>query len=276
MLKRILVPLDPSEYSTNAVRYASYIAQKQNAITTGMVIYDIPGIEKSIGSYPTGGLYWAEKLEDAKKEKAKEEINILLNKFKIYCEKENVKYSETEVQGTPSKMILEEAKFYDLLVLGHKTFFHFESQESEGDSLEKILHYSITPILTVPKKFTPIKNVLIAFDGSHTATRALKRFAHLTVAKDFNIKIIMGDTNLEEGNYILQKAADYLKVYGITNVSTEWTPEKIIDIIEEKYKNWADLFVTGMHSKKGLVYFLVGSLPKYLINKIHKPVFIGQ
>ena len=276
MLKRILVPLDPSEYSTNAVKYATYIAKKQNAETTGMVIYDIPGIEKSIGSYPTGGLYWAEKLEDAKKEKAKEEIDFLLNKFKEYCRKEEVQFSETEVQGTPSKMILEEAKFYDLLVLGQKTFFHFESQESEGDSLEKILHYSITPILTVPEKFNPIKNVLVAYDGSHTATRALKRFAHLTIAKDFNIKIIMGETNLEEGNYILQKAKDYLNAYGITNVSTEWTPEKIIDIIEEKYKNWADLFVTGMHSKKGLIYFLVGSLPKYLINNIHKPVFIGQ
>jgi len=276
MIRKILVPLDPSMYSDNSVNYASYIANKQNATVTGMVVYDIPGIEKSIGSYPIGGLYWAEKLEDAKKEKAKEEIFHLLNKFKNYCKKENVKFSETDVQGSPSKMVLQEGLFYDLIVIGQKTFFHFETQNEPGDSLEKILSHSITPILAVPKKFKAIQNVLIAFDGSLPAARALKRFAHLAIAKDFNIKLVMGDTNLEKGEITLNKAADYLREFGINKVSTEWSPEKIIDIIESKYKKWTDLYVTGMHSKSGILDFFVGSLPKYLLKESGVPVFIGQ
>ncbi len=276
MIKRILVPLDPSLYTDSAIKYASYIAKKQKAKVTGMVIYDIPGIEKSIGSYPTGGLYWAEKLEDAKKEKAKEEIFHLLNKFKIICQNENVKFSETDLQGTPSKMILQEGLFYDLIVIGQKTFFHFETQNGPGDSLEKILNHSITPILAVPKTYKPIKNVLIAFDGSLPATRALRRFAHLAIAKDFNIKLVMGDTNLDEGENTLNKAADYLREFDINKISIEWSPEKIIDIIESKHKEWADLFVTGMHSKNGIFDFLVGSLPKYLLKEVNAPIFIGQ
>lgn len=75
---------------------------RQNATITGLVIYDIPGIEKSIGSYPTGGLYWVEKLEESKKEEAKKKIYDLLKDFKNHCSKEKVNYNEAEEQGSPS------------------------------------------------------------------------------------------------------------------------------------------------------------------------------
>jgi len=276
MIKKILVPLDPSPYAASAVKYAGYIAERQNATVTGMVTYDIPGIEKSIGSYPTGGMYWAEKLEESRMEEAKQKIYQMLDDFKASCKKENIKWQEAEVQGIPSKMILAEGMFYDLIVVGQKTFYHFETQNEPGDSLEKILDHSITPILAVPEKFKPIKNVLIAFDGSLPATRALKRFAHLAMVNDFEIKLLMAKTDLKTGEYYLNKAENYLKDYGVTRITKEWSPEEVIDIVDEKYLDWADLFVTGMHSKKGLLDFFVGSLPKYLLKKSNVPVLIGQ
>lgn len=40
--------------------------------------------------------------------------------------------------------------------------------------------------------------------------------------------------------------------------------------------DWTDLFVIGMHSKKGSLNFLIGSLPKYLLKESKVPVLIGQ
>ena len=145
-----------------------------------------------------------------------------------------------------------------------------------GDSLEKILAHSISPILAVPETYKPIHNVLIAFDGSLPAARALKRFAYLAAPNDFEIQLLMAKTDLHTGNYYLDRAESYLSEYGIENIRKEWTPEVIIDVVDKKYMDWADLVVSGMHSKKGILDFLVGSLPKHLIREAKVPIFIGQ
>ena len=90
MIKRILVPLDPSPYSKSALNLACIIAKVYDAELTGLVILDIPGIEDSIGPVPIGGLYYAEKLEKEKKEEAQKRIDGLLKNFKKKCEKETV------------------------------------------------------------------------------------------------------------------------------------------------------------------------------------------
>ncbi len=66
MIRRILIPLDPSPYSESALQLACIIAKEYDAEVTGLVILDIPGIEDSIGPVPIGGIHLAEKLEKEK------------------------------------------------------------------------------------------------------------------------------------------------------------------------------------------------------------------
>lgn len=191
MLRRILTPLDPSDYAKSALQYALYIAKRQeNAEITGSVVLDLEDIVKSIGPVAAGALYWAEHLEKHKLEEAKIRIEQLLEMFKDVCSKENVPYNTAETQGNPAKQILFESMFYDLVVLGLRTFYHFETKPDSGDSLDKILDHTITPILAVPESFRPIKTVLIAFDGSPLAAKALQRFAHLALSGDFEFLIL--------------------------------------------------------------------------------------
>ena len=46
--------------------------------------------------------------------------------------------------------------------------------------------------------------------------------------------------------------------------------------MEEKYLPWADLVVLGVHSKKGLLDFMLGSLSRHLIKVGEKPLLFGQ
>ena len=46
VIKRILIPLDPSPYSKSALNLACIIAKVYNDELTGLVILDIPGIEE--------------------------------------------------------------------------------------------------------------------------------------------------------------------------------------------------------------------------------------
>lgn len=282
MIRRILLPLDPSPYSDAALDFACLIAKVYNAEITGLVILDIPGIQDSIGPIPIGGIHLAEKLEAEKREEAKIRIDGLLTKFREKCEKNGVKHKEAKRQGSPSDQILIESIYYDLVFIGLRTYFHFETSEKFGRSLDKLIKESITPIYGVPEKlpFSSVPDrkirILIAFDGSPLAARALHRFAQLVDPNLYELTLLNSSDNREEGELILTYAEEYLNSHDIFDIKKVWVNENIKDVIENNYYDSMDGFVVGAHAREGIFDFLVGSLTKFLVKSAKKPVFIGQ
>jgi nucleotide-binding universal stress UspA family protein len=282
VIRRILIPLDPSPYSESAVNLGCIIAKVYNAEVTGLVVLDIPGIKDSIGPVPIGGIHLAEKLEKEKKEEARQRIEKLLNKFRTKCESEGVLHQEAERQGSPSDQILDESMYYDLLIIGLRTYFHFETSEKYGSSLDKLLKQSITPIYGVPENLELLEKpdrklrVLIAFDGSPLAARAMQRFSLMINPELYEITLLNSSDKKEQGEEILIRAEEYLNSHNINNIHKVWTNDNIIEVIKNKYYDDMDGFVVGAHSREGIFDFLVGSLTKFLVKSAKKPIFIGQ
>ena len=282
MIRRILIPLDPSPYAESALHLGCIIAKEYSAEVTGLVILDIPGIEESIGPIPIGGIHLAEKLETAKKEEARKRIDDLIVKFKNKCVKEGVSYREAQRQGSPSTQILNESIYYDLLIIGLRTYFNFETSEKYGKSLDQLLKQSITPIYGVPENLHLIQKpdrkirVLIAFDGSPLAARAMQRFSLMVTPDLYEITLLNSSNEREEGEDVLARAEEYLNAHNIHDIEKIWISDHIIDAIKNDYYDKMDGFVVGAHSREGIFDFLVGSLTKYLVKSAKKPVFIGQ
>ena len=68
------------------------------------------------------------------------------------CKKEGIRHREAERQGSPSTQILNESLYYDLIMVGLKSYFHFETSEKYGRSLDQLLKESVTPIYGIPEK----------------------------------------------------------------------------------------------------------------------------
>lgn len=287
MLKRILIPLDNSQYSANALEEACNLAKYHDAEITGIVVLDTPGISSRIGPMPLGGSHYAKELEKSIRERADKHIFELLDKFEVYCNSKGVRCRKAPSQGLPSNKILQKSLFYDLLIIGMKTFFNYGFQEEEGESFEEILAQSITPIIAVPKEYIlprpydkglPL-NALIAFDGSLESCRAMQRFAQLTYSfteLQDNVHILMSNENIETAQHYLDKVEAYLLAHGILNITKIATDKNVIKIIDEKYLKWAHYVVLGAHPKKGIFDFISGSLTRYLIKEAKVPIFIGQ
>ncbi|MCB0747078.1 MAG: universal stress protein [Ignavibacteriae bacterium] len=281
MIKRILIPLDTSPFTTTALEMACTIARINDAELTGIVVLDLPGILKSTGPIPIGGYRYAEKERDFKEKEAKERKQFLLTMFREKCEMEGIKYSKLKHQGTPSEKIISESIYYDTVIMGMRTHYQFATSDEPGDTLDKILDFSITPIIAVPKEYSfsssleKKQKVLIPYNGSLPAARALHRFAQLSIL-DVEVKILMSDKNKDNAEYHLEEATQYLNAHSIFDIKKEWISEDIINAVEKKYLDWADFVVVGAHSKKGLANFMVGSLTKHLIKIAKKPVLIGQ
>lgn len=280
MLRRILIPFDPSPFSAAALDYGCFLAKRYNAEITGVVVLDIPGIERSIGPVPLGGLYYADMLEEKKKKVAHEHIQALLETFKEKCLREGVVHRESELQGAPSKQILQTSIFYDLVITGLQTFYHFETKDKSGDSLEHILSQTVTPVLAVPENYLPVekRNVLIAFNGSLPAVRSLHSLAYFMNSTTFEteITLLMSETDPQSAKFYMDGAEAYLKAHSFNNIIKEWTDEDIIDVIKDKYLEETDLVVLGVHSKRGMFDFMLGSLSKFLIRESNRPLLFGQ
>ncbi len=280
MIKRVLVPLDPSPFTQTAIDLACALAGAHDAEITGLVVLDIPGIEKSIGPVPIGGMHFAEHLEKTKVKEANQRIRNLLASFAAKCDRAGLAHVEAQRQGEPSKRIIDESMFYDLVVMGLRTFFHFETQENPGNSLEEVLDHTVTPICGVPEKMSlpslPEEKLrcLLAFDGSLPAARALQRFAQLAVPSLTEATVLISHDDKDAASYYLDGAEDYLRRRSFKAVEKRWTPKKIEEVMDEEYLNWAHLIFVGASSTKGLLEFMMGSLTRHLVETARKPVII--
>lgn len=282
MLKRILLPLDPSEYSAQATKLACNIALHHDAEVTGMVVLDVPGIESSIGPIPARAAFYAKELEKARIQDADARIKKLLDEFKATCDSFKVKHSEAYLQGVPSDMIVEESKYFDLLIMGKRTFFHFETQDDEGDSFAKVLDSSSTPIIAVPKEFDGTNfiqedtKVLISVDGKRSSTRALHAFAYLMRDGIFEVNLLIANEDDYYCDSVLQKSTAFLKSQGFENIIAHKTKKNIVEYVDNNFLGKVDLFVIGEHNKNTFADFFVGSYSKYLIENSKNLILIGQ
>lgn len=278
MLRRILVPLDLSPYSQQATLRACELAKSHRSQVTGLTVLDTPEIDAPIVPFYTALVKDSLAKAAERRADALDRIEDRLKSFAETCEKLGVPHDECEYQGVPAECILKAANYYDLVVMGLRSFFHFETQDEAGDSLEEVLDHTVVPVLAVPKHpGSPFKKVLVAYDGSPHATRALRALANLEPMRALEITILTSDKDAERAEFHLNHAAAFLRSHRFDNVETIATDKEIGAVIDEDYIDQVDLIVAGIHSGHAIRdFFFMGSLAKQLIDYGHTALLLGQ
>ena len=277
-IKKILVPLDLSPFADAATAAACSIAKKHHAQVEGIVALDMPEIMGTGLPYHAWLVPDALRLEKARIDEAKRKIADAQQHFARICEPLNVSHTEDETHGVPADAILEAASLHDLIVMGLRTHFHPGKHGEAGHSLDRILEAPNAPVLAMPKNATDPaswKKVLVAFDGSSSSCRALKEFARFAQPFDFEVTVIKSSKEKARAGAAVRSAAGYLRAHGISSVDTMVSDREIGKMIDEDYIETSDLVVAGIHSKKFVKDFFVGSLTKQLIAYGHTPLLLS-
>ncbi len=277
-MRKILLPIDPSPYTQTALQYASLIAKQENTLIEGTAIIDVLDVIEQAATFFTlpQGTLGHEEREEKLLEEIREKVREELLTIKRICRENQVHCSLKTFEGRPDFIIEKESMFNDLIVIGMRNFFHFETKKTPETSLMQILRHTITPILAVPKAYHPIHKVLLAYDGSMPSMRAIQRFALMMRGQSYEAIVLTKSDNETEANENFDKLEAYLVSNGNIPITRRWTSQSLIKLFEEEYLNQVDLVVCGMHSRNFLERFFVGSFTKYLIDLNKMPVFIGQ
>ncbi|MDF1813990.1 MAG: universal stress protein [Verrucomicrobiales bacterium] len=276
-IKRILVPIDPTVYSQAATESACRIARHHNAGVSGVAVLDSDEIRSSL--VPAVGPYYPGVMESVMKKKhhADQILKECLDRFAATCDKMGVTHFESEYEGIPARKLLESAIFHDLMVVGIKTSFHFETRKESIEGFDTLLDRTITPIIAVPARgLEKVDSVLVTMDGSLGSARALQDFSRFIQPYQAKIKIVVAGKKKEEADFLLKNSGDFLRSHGITQIETEAVDAEIKDYVDAELKNDVDMVVAGIHSKKLLKDMFVGSFTKSLFERGDVSLFLSH
>jgi len=277
---RILVGMDDSDYAQRAIDYGIALAKKSGATLAGICVVDTFGIERHSAGANIGAFYFAEKLIDEKINESRDKLEKLLDAFEEKCKSAGVKWEKILTCGSPAREIIRESELADLLIIGVRTFFHFETSEGPGDTFEKVVSHGRCPLIAVTDEELPLEmSVLVAYDGNLKSNNALRAFAGINDRFNFSRSVTLLNISDDPctGDEILEKADRYLQAHGLTikkKVRAGRPREIIYRTAKEMEATRKTLLVIGTSGSNEISSFLLGNSLKNIVRDGSIPLFI--
>lgn len=223
MLSSILVALDGSASSLRAGRLALGLAQRHKAHVKGLGIVNSAWIQRP-EPVPIGGTAFKRELDLRALQSATERVEAVLQAFREDARDAHVAALETgEAAGDPLEVLEVEAIAHDLVVIGRNSLFDVEGDAREiSHCVDRIIRGEPRPVVLVPPNANGDGDsditgpVVVAFDGSPAASRALHMFALLGIGRDREVHVLTVDNSSEKAaGEMAARACALLQRHGI-------------------------------------------------------------
>ncbi len=214
MLKRILAPLDSSEFSKAATRMAAHIALRDGedgATLAGLSIVDLDQIPhgRFANIVPRDQI-----IADAEKE-----ADELIRSFQKEVQDMGVppeKVETVKASGSPFREIIRESVFSDMIVMGEKCSFPPVNQDYE--TLSHLYHEASRPVLITERDFNSVDTVVMVMDGTAPSSRMMYNFVHLNPFPSSQVVLTYSEEEEKEYNLknFFQRVEAFLSSYGLS------------------------------------------------------------
>ena len=275
MLKSILVVLDGSKTAEAAKKYAISLAKGSKTCLTGVGVIDTPWITAAQPE-PLGGAAYKIHRDEVVIQQTHTRIQEMLNAFQSMCKDNKIACNSSELEGFPATEIERLSQEHDLIVIGKTTDFHFDLDTESDITVKHIIRDNPRPMIVVTSPDFNGEQVLIAYDGSLQAARALHMYLLLGLAKDKKVHVISIARQKAEANDMANSARKMCETYGVDVTSegivSHKPPE---DIIKAKATEIdAHMIVMGAFGHHGLREIFFGSCTEHMMKQSSVPLFV--
>ncbi len=277
MIKNILVCLEGSPSTAAAVRLAIDIAKPLEAHLVGLAIVDEPDIRAGT---PTsiGGSSFKHERDDALVAEAHKHAADAMALFERRCREAGVPGRPLEIVGRPVDAILEEMVTRELTVLGRDANFKFEIEGQDSHTRDAVLHRATTPVLVCPESAPASlgSKILLAYDGSGAAKRALASFAASGLARGREVHVVTIDDNGAVAWDMANKAVQALQAADITAKGHNLVSLlSNVEVITKLAKDLgAGMIVMGAFTRSRLRELFSGSVTRSLVETTEIPLYL--
>ena len=276
MIKRILVGLGGTPFTTVATRIATELGDLHQAQLTGVTVVDTSNLDK-VGPVPAGGAVYAQRLRETKARITQEGTEQAIAAFKDHCSKQQVVCRRIAYeQQDPFAAMISEARYNDLTIFGLRSIFDYGFTTDPDKAIVKLLTQGVRPILAVAETYRPVKKALIAYSGSMESAKAIRHFIHLNPWPEVALQIVHFQERQAKEPFLLKDAAEFCEAHGF-EVKTDLVKGRArSDLMPFARENDADLIVMGNSVHKALLKRLLGDTVLETIKSADRPLFLSQ
>jgi nucleotide-binding universal stress UspA family protein len=299
VLKKILVATDGTPASLVAQELAAFLARVfMSKVTVIHVISnELTSLEYEYAALMSGGISMPRGGTDRSTEPPSPDLieaynemedsfyrkgEKILSESVVFFKGQGVKADEKLVKYADSaEAIMKQARegVYDLIVMGQR---EDEGEEPHlGSTAEKVTRHSETPVL-IAKSGNKISKMLVPFEGSQNAEKALEYAAYLSKKIGAQMTLLYvhqselirlrAQAAKEVENRVLSIASEILESNHYGTIVESGDPAKII--IQTAKKGEYDLIVMGTKGGSAVARFLLGSVSEHVIHYTDRSVLL--
>jgi len=177
--------------------------------------------------------------------------------------------------GNLVESLIELEESIRVLVIGLRGKAHENQPDKIGAKLESIIRSLHKPILVVNEAFKEPQCIMIAYDGSKAAEKAVDMVATSPLYKGLTCHLVNVSKNDTVTEQLLEQAVSKLKNAGGIEVVTkklQGKPDQALCEYQDKHD--IDMTVMGAFSHTRIHDLLLGSLTARMLLNTHKPLLL--
>lgn len=274
-MKKILVPIDFSEYSEYALQAAAVLAKRQNA---KIIVLHMLGLSEAVLT----------KNEAQEANEAMYYMKLAEKRFSTFLDKEYLKgihVTETVQNYKVFSEINEVAheNEADLIIMGSHGVSGLREEVFIGSNTEKVVRTSDIPVLVIknPVHNFMIKEVVFACDFKIENIRAYHNAIRLFDSLDTNVHLLYinlpgeqfrSSDQMEERvrEFLFKADSGNLEMHDKVVYYSDYSVESGVFNYSNKVN--ADIIAIPTHGRRGLAHFFNGSIGEDIANHANKPV----
>ncbi|NOR80565.1 MAG: universal stress protein [Methyloprofundus sp.] len=278
----VLACIDGSAISTAVCDYSAWIAQRVDAPLK--LLHNIEHQEAPVTADLTGniGLGTQEHLLEDLTQLEQQRSKILMQQGKLILKaaKERVQQAgiaepiTAQRHGSVTETLTDLEDGIRVLVLGVRGEDHEKQQEKIGSHLEMMVRAIHRPILVVNDAFKTPETIMLAYDGSEAAEKAVDMVAKSPLYKGLTCHLVCVNKNTANAESLLKQASEKLKASNITLITASLSGKAEQELCAYQEKHAIDLTIMGAFSHNRLREMLLGSFTVKMLVNTKKPVLL--
>ena len=279
MMKNILLVLDSGDSALMARDYALQLAKQHRCALTALALIDAaPLLEGE--AMPPGAFAYRVARDASMEQRWRENARTLLEEVREQAGELDIALASVLAEdGHQEDELARHAPRHDLLVVS--TDSHLGESERPHDSrwLENYLLNPARPMLLFSADTVVAEHprcVVLAYDGSPCAARALQQFVFLGLAHDLPRKVVANHSDPQEAERLACEGAAYLASHGLPAEPVALTARGSASqtLIAAADSHGAALLVMGAFGHNSWKERLFGSTTRTLMKHCHVPLLM--
>ncbi len=277
MIRSILVALDDTPGAQRARDLAIAVARRTGAALTAAAVLDNPHAMDAHEAVPPGASAFKERRDAARAKRMAAEAEAAFAACTAAAG--DTPFTPLRLADAPEPALIAAGAAHDVIVIGRDSTLGLE-QNPDGLApvIEALLHDGARPLVVVPPGDAPVSGkVLVGYDGSVPAMRALQLFALLGLAGEMQVRVLSVAEERAEAQRLAEVAAAYLRTHAFEAEAVGVEGSHPVDaLLAEATAMPAGLLVMGSYEHSGLRTFFTGSATRRLLHAAPCPVFVAH